>query len=150
MVEGDMHTARLLSVTAAATMFVVPLLGCGSDSEHRNQPRPAAPIVVAASIGPERVSLSPSRFGAGPITLVVTNQTDRSQQITLETDEGPGTTKTGIRQDTGPINPRDTASLKADVREGRYRVRVSGEGIRAARIQVAGKRKSAQNELLLP
>jgi hypothetical protein len=125
------------------------LVGCGQAADYKNEARPPSPIVVTASISQNRVSVSPQHFGAGPITLVVTNQTDASQDVRLETDELGGTAP-GIKQATGPINPRDTASLKADVRQGTYKVSVSGDGIRAARIAVGPKRKSAQNELLQP
>ncbi|HEX2086856.1 MAG TPA: hypothetical protein VHF89_14345, partial [Solirubrobacteraceae bacterium] len=88
--------------------------GCGEDDDYENKPRPPAPIVVSASISEDRVSVSPTEFGAGPITLIVTNQTENAQELTLETDEiggeGPG-----ITQETGPISPGDTASIKADL-----------------------------------
>jgi hypothetical protein len=93
--------------------------------------------------------VSPRSFGAGPITLVVTNQTARSRDLVLETDETGGT-QAGIRQQTGPINPQGTASLKADLREGTYVVRVRSDGIRSADVTVGDRRPSAQNELLQP
>src|SRR4051794_40169530 len=104
---------------AAATFvcgFAVLAAGCGSDTSYKNSPRPPSPIVVTASVSDSGIAVSPKRFGAGPITLVVTNQTNASQEIRLETDEIGGT-KAGIQQETGPINPADTASLKADVQE---------------------------------
>ncbi len=124
--------------------------GCGGeDDDYENKARPPAPIVVSASIGEDRVSVSPRRFGAGPITLIVTNQTRSAQQLTLETDEIGGT-DSGIERKTGPINPGDTASLKADLREGTYRIAVNGRGIAEAALDVGEPRESAQNELLQP
>jgi hypothetical protein len=117
----------------------------------RNHGRPAqpaappAPIVVNASIGTDRVSVSPSRFGAGPIELVVANLTDTSQQITLET--AGRSSRPGLRRQTAPINPRDTATLEADVRSVRYLVHVAGDGIDAATLRVSGRRRSGQNDL---
>jgi hypothetical protein len=123
--------------------------GCGGDDDdYANELRPPAPIVVAASINPERISVSPSTFGAGPVTLIVTNQTDAPQELTLETDEIGG--EGGIRQDSGPINPGDTASLKADLRRGTYRIGVDTAGIRAVNLRVGAERPSAQDELLQP
>jgi hypothetical protein len=124
-------------------------LGCGDEEDYANQPRPPSPIVVSASISQDRISVSPRRFGAGPITLVVTNQTSRAQQLTLETDELGGA-KAGIQQNSGPINPGDTAQLKAELREGTYRVGVDGESIAGAALRVAGERRSAQDDLLQP
>jgi hypothetical protein len=135
---------------AAAVTGSTLLVGCGDEPGYANRDRPAAPITLTASISKDKVSVSPARFGAGPIRLVVTNQTDRSQQITLETADAAGSGQTGIRQQTGPINPRDTASLQADVREGSYSVRVGGDGIRPATLDVGGPRPTSQQDLLLP
>ncbi|HEX8087049.1 MAG TPA: hypothetical protein VF529_22415 [Solirubrobacteraceae bacterium] len=123
--------------------------GCGEEDDYKNEPRPATPIVVSAAITQDKVSVSPREFGAGPITLIVTNQTDNAQELTLETDEIGGGAP-GIEQETGPISPGDTASLKADLREGTYKVGVNGRGIAAAALNVGEPRESAQNELLQP
>jgi hypothetical protein len=135
----------------ATIVVAAPVLaGCGAETTHVNDARPPAPIVITASIAKGEVSVSPRVFGAGPITLIVTNQTDRSQQITLETSDAPGSGKPGIRQETGPINPRDTARLTANVEQGSYRVHVKGNGIRAATLDVGDPRKTSQQDLLLP
>jgi hypothetical protein len=125
--------------------------GCGSDENEStsDQQRPAVPIIITASISTEHVSVSPRRFGAGPITLIVSNQTGASQRVTLESDDAPGSAP-GLRQQTAPINPRDTGQLEADVDPGRYRVAVEGGGIDAATVNVGAPRPSAQNEVLLP
>ena len=123
--------------------------GCGDDSDYENQPRPPAPIVVSAAIQDNEVSVSPKEFGAGPVTLIVANETEKAQEITLETDEIGGSNP-GLRQRTGPINPGDTASLKADLKKGTYTVAVAADGIDAAAIEVGDERESAQNELLQP
>jgi hypothetical protein len=120
--------------------------GCGDSTDYKNEPRPASPIVVTASISKEAVSVSPRKFGAGPITLIVTNQTSASQQLTLEINSGAP----GFKGRTGPINPRDTGQLKADLGEGTYSVHVDGNSIRAAKLTVGTKRPSAQNDLLQP
>jgi len=137
-----------MTVLSAALVAVVAA-GCGSDDDYRNENRPPHPINLATLISQDRVSVSPRTFGAGPVVLVITNQTGSSQQVTLETDE-PGLTKAGLRQTTSPINPQDTANLKVTVRPGRYVVRVGDDAIRPARVVVGPKRKSAQNELLQP
>jgi hypothetical protein len=133
----------LLAVTAA---------GCGSSgSSYKNTARPATPVIVSASIDDHSVSISPKRLGAGPITLVITNQSTSSQQVTLETADTPGSGGPGVKAvQTGPINPRETASVSANVAPGTYQLHVGGEGVRAARLVVGKKRKSAQNDLLQP
>ena len=62
--------------------------GCGSSGSYKNAPRPPSPIVITAAIVPHQVSVSPRRFGAGPITLIVTNETSASQQLTLRSRSG--------------------------------------------------------------
>ena len=127
------------------------LAACGSSGgDYKNEPRPAAAIVVSASIDDSHIQVSPHRFGAGPITLVITNQSDASQQVTLETADTPGSGPGRRAVETGPINPRETASVKADVQRGTYTLHVSGDGVRAAKLLVGRARKSSQNELLQP
>jgi hypothetical protein len=133
--------------TAALAAGVV-LAGCGA-SYHKNDPRPPASMVVTASISDQRVSVSPRHFGAGPISMIVINLTSAAQRVTLESNfrrgRGPG-----LRQETAPISPRDSATLSADVGPGRYLVHVGGDAIVAARLRVGASRPSAQNDLLQP
>ena len=93
--------------------------------------------------------ISPSSLGAGPISLIVTNQTGTAQRLTLES-AGPAGSGPGIKQVTAPISPQDTATLKVDVKPGSYSVHVGGDAIRAARLKVGSERESAQNDLLQP
>ena len=144
------HKRRWATVGLLLTGGVIAAPGCGGDEDLRaNRPRPPAQIIITASVSADQVSVSPSRFGAGPIRLIVSNQTGASQQVTLESD-GEAGAGPGVRQQTAPINPRDTASLSAEVDPGRYRVAVEGDGIEAATVQVGAQRASAQNEVLQP
>ena len=140
-----MHTRR----TATALAATAVLTGCGGGSDFKNNPRPPAPIVVSASIDDQQVSVSPRRFGAGPISLIVTNLTSTAQRVTLESNDRVGQGP-GLRQETAPISPRDTATLTADVGPGRYLVHVRGDAIDAARLRVGAQRASSQNDLLQP
>ena len=137
---------RLAAIVLGASAFAV---GCGEEDDYKNEPRPPAPIVVSAAITEDEVSVSPRTFGAGPITLIVTNQTQSDQEVILETEEIGGNAP-GIEQETGPISPGDTASLKADLREGTYRVAVDGRGISEAALDVGEPRESSQDQLLQP
>jgi hypothetical protein len=121
--------------------------GCGGGDDFANRPRPATPINVTAAIGDRGISLSPESFGAGPIVLIVSNQTDRRQTVTLETQELGGS-RPGIRERTRPIGPGGTARLQADLREGTYEVSTGGGD--AVTVEVGGPRESAQDELLQP
>jgi hypothetical protein len=133
----------------ATPLVIVALAGCGGDSGYRNDPRPPAGIVLTAAISDQRISVSPRSFGAGPISLVVVNQTSAAQRVTLES-AGPAGSGPGLRQVTAPISPRDTATLKADVEPGRYSVHVGADDIAAAALRVGPERASAQNDLLQP
>lgn len=141
---------RALALATAAATAVLGVAGCGGDDQtYADRPRPPAPILITASISNEAVAVSPGRFGAGPVNVVVTNQTGAAQRVTLESDDKPGAGP-GIRQETSPINPRDTARLSADVRPGRYRLHVDGSDIAAASLVVGPRRASAQDDLLQP
>ena len=137
---------RIYGGIAAA---LVSLAGCGGGDDYANEPRPPAPINVTAAITDSRVSVSPQRFGAGPIVLVISNQSSSAQEVTFETDELGGS-QPGRTFSTTPINPRGTATLKVDVRQGDWRLRTGDGGIRAAAVSVGRLRKTAQNELLQP
>lgn len=130
----------------AAGCLGVLTAGCGSQKSYSNEARRAAPIVLTAAIVKDQIAVSPVRFGAGPVNLIITNQTDAAQQITFET-AGSGA---GFKQQTGPINPKDTATLQADLKPGRVTVRVQGDAISPARLTVGRARRSAQDDLLQP
>jgi hypothetical protein len=106
---------------------------------------------VSAAIVGDEVSVSPKRFGAGLVNFVVTNQTGVTRRLRVETDEIGGT-QAGMRAQSPEIQPRGTGTLKADLRQGTYRLSVEGGGSeeRSVRLDVGAPRDSAQNELLLP
>jgi hypothetical protein len=144
----------------ALVAVLAPVIsGCGSGTPYANNPRPATPIVVTAEISSSRVSVSPNRFGAGPIELVITNQDTVQHPVTFETNEIGGSTA-GIVETTGPINPQGTASFKVGdtqhpLASGTYSVHVGPPGrqssqIAPATVHVGPVRPSAQNQLLQP
>ena len=124
-------------------------LGCGSSSSYQSKERPPTPINVTAAIQDNRILVSPKSFGAGPIILIVSNQSSSAQALTFETNTLGGSA--GIRQTTSPINPSGTATLKVDeVRRGSYEVRVSDRSVQPAQVRVGAPRKPATNALLQP
>ena len=142
-----LHRSVIALVAAAVAT------GCGGDDDdYANNPRPASPVNVAAVITDDKVSVSPREVGAGPVVLIVANQSSAAQRVSLETDELGGD-QPGIRTPkTSPINPRGTAELKVDLRKGTYRLMVEGSGdaLEPVRIEVGEARESAQNDLLQP
>jgi hypothetical protein len=146
------RTPKQAAVAACALAAAFTLASCGSgDHKYSNAERPPTPIVISASIDDKSISVSPKKFGAGPITLIISNQSTASQQVTLETADDPGGSSPGVKAiQTGPINPRETASVKGDVKQGTYALKVGADGVRAARIEVGKQRPSSQNDLLQP
>jgi hypothetical protein len=139
-----------LRAFACAAGATVVMTGCGgSGGDYKNDPRPAPPINITAFVGPKQVSVSPANFGAGPIVVIVTNQSDASQEVTFQNPGAQCTKSTDVCQST-LINPQDTGTLKLNVGPGAYEVKVGDDAIKPARVTVGRKRPSAQNELLQP
>jgi hypothetical protein len=117
--------------------------GCGSDNEARREERPPVPINISVSLDEKRVTASPADFGAGPITLLIANQSGAAQTLTID---GPR-----LRRSVGPINPQDTATVRLRVLQGEYTLSAEeSSGLREATLTVGPPRPSAQNDLLLP
>jgi hypothetical protein len=164
--------AGFAACVATVAVSAIVLTACGSDSSYTNCLRPPVPINVSAAITKRSVSLSPTKLGAGPIVLLVTNQSDASQVATLQADDlqSPGQAnpeqnavkqpdgcprdtaqRSGLRQSTGPINPADTAQVKVVVkRDTTYTLKTDDSKISPARLKVTRDRPSAQNVLLTP
>lgn len=134
--------------TAVAVVVALALgaAGCGGGDNFANDPPAPTPITVSAAISGARVTISPTRFGAGPIELIASNQTGTSQAVTLRSQGDADT----LEQSTGPINPGDTASLTADLVQGRYVLSARSAAIDPARIVVGPPRDNAADALLQP
>jgi hypothetical protein len=125
------------------------LAGCGGGSDYKNVSRPPAPINVSAFVSPNRVSVSPARFGAGPIVVIVANQSNASQEVTFQNDGASGSGSNAVRQST-LISPGATGTLKLEVQRGAYLVKTGDDSITPASVTVGPERPSAQNQLLEP
>jgi hypothetical protein len=134
---------------AAVVAFGVGVAGCGGDREFANSPRPPMAITVSAAIAPSGVTVSPSRIAAATIELIASNQTTTSQRVTLRS-RGRPTGGDRLEQSTGPINPGDTASLKADLSAGTYLVTARSDAIAPATIVVGPAREDGRDDLLQP
>src|SRR5918998_5279660 len=134
------------SVGALALAAALLAAGCGDDEEHANRERPPASINVTAAIADGRIHVSPRKFGAGPIRLIISNQTASAQALTLET----GGEASGVTGTTQPITPAGTGTLEVDVPEGDYELGSSHGGVKPAALSVGAPRASAQDQLPLP
>ena len=123
--------------------------GCGED-DFENEPRPPVPKQLTGVITDERVTVSPRALGAGPVVITVSNQTEASHTVTLESASGGN-----IREQVGPINPLDTATIQRTLEPGRYTVSAGSERavareIEPATLNIGEERESGSDELLLP
>ena len=134
-----------IALLAGAAIAVVAT-GCGED-DFKNNPRPAVPRELTAVIQEDKVTVSPRKEGAGPILITVSNQTDDPHTVILDGEE--------VREEVGPINPLDTATLQKTLKQGTYEVRAGSSTaqrreIAPAVLQIGKARKSSNDELLLP
>jgi hypothetical protein len=135
---------------AALLCLALPAVaGCGSNGGYANTPRPPAPANLAIAVTNSRVQISPDRIGAGPVVLLVANESSRSRDITVAGASG-GSSCISAPASTGPINPQGTARVSIGIVRGACVVRVRDGGLTPARLTVGAERTSAQADLLQP
>ncbi len=146
-------TVGTLALTALA------IVGCGGSSHFANQPRPASPVNLTVFISEQRISVSPTTVGAGPIDFIVTNQASNAASLTILPAGASGAQPLA---ETGPISPQGTAQLTVDLSSpGDYTVGLAGNGtteaaaasptgISPALLHVGQGRPSSSNQLLAP
>lgn len=130
--------------TQVALALAAGLTACGGTTRYANAPSPPGSVAVGAAITDDGVNVSPDHLGAGLVQLVVTNLTGSSQQLVVRLTGG------SFLQETAPINPKDTAQLKADLGPGSYTVGVKDAHVPAAKIAVGGRRPASRDQLLTP
>lgn len=148
---------RRIGIIVLATGAVA---GCGGSGTHfANQPAPPVPINMTVYINDQRVSVSPSFVGAGPVLLIVTNQSSKAQSLTVLP---AGAAAGQPLADTGPINPQATTQLTVNLNTpGSYTVGTTPDasteaaaslptGVRPATVRVGHPRPSGSNTLLQP
>jgi hypothetical protein len=141
---GRIRAGTLLVGSALA---VSGLAGCGGGDKFANKPRPPVPIELTGVITDQRVTVSPNRVGAGPVTITVSNQTQRSHTIILEGDS--------TRETIGPVNPLDTGRIQQTLAQGTYEIRAGSSAampkeIRAAKLVIGPPRQSSSGDVQLP
>jgi hypothetical protein len=134
-------------VIVASALVALALAGCGGGKDFANKPRPPVPLDLTGVITKQKVTISPNKVGAGPVTITVSNQSGKSRTLTLDGN--------GIQESVGPINPLDTAKLQKTLKPGRYRVTAGSEAatataIRPAVLVIGKERQSGSDKVLLP
>lgn len=122
------------------------LAGCGED-DFKNEARAPVREALTGVIQDDAVTVSPSKLGAGPVEITISNQTDANRSITLEGES--------IVEREGPVAPGDTATIQKTLAPGSYEVRAGSrravrKEIRPAFLRIGKERKNSNNDLLLP
>jgi hypothetical protein len=120
--------------------------GCGGE-DFENKPRPPVPVELTGVIQEDRVTISPSKVGAGPILITISNQTEAAHTVTLAGES--------IQERVGPVNPLDTTTIQKTLKQGSYEVRAGSsravaEEIAPAQLRIGKPRRDSSGELLLP
>jgi hypothetical protein len=135
------------------------LAGCGGGTHFANLPRPPAPVNLTVYVNDQRVSVSPTAVGAGPVLFIITNQASNAESLAVAPVGGSLAQPLG---DTGPISPQGTAQLSVNLRRpGVYTVAISPAGsteaaaatptgIQPALVDVGSPRPSSNNALQQP
>ena len=143
-----MRATRGAALVAGIAMLSV-LSGCGQDDFVREPPRPPLPIQVTGVITTTGVTISPDRIGGGPVVIIVSNQDEVSHTVILEGEQA--------REQVGPINPDDAATITTDLTQGRYTVRAGSERASAPSrrldpgvLLVGQRRPTGEDDILRP
>jgi hypothetical protein len=133
--------------TFAAVAAAAFAAGCGED-DFENEPRPPVTMELSGVIQEDKLTVSPSRnIGAGPFTILISNQTDTEHTVTLE--------GASIKEQVGPVAPDDTVEIKRTLAPGSYEVRAGSaravpREIQPAMLDIGKERENSNSELLLP
>jgi hypothetical protein len=122
------------------------IAGCGDD-DFKNEARAPVRLALTGVIKDDKVTVSPAKVGAGPVEITISNQTQGVRTILLEGES--------IREQQGPVQPGDTATIQKTLEPGSYEVRAGSEKavrkeIQPAVLEIGQKRKNSNNDLLLP
>ncbi len=154
---GYDHTNMIRTACALlAAAGAMALAGCGS-AQLAARPVPPASVNASVYIGARAVSVSPSALGAGPVNLLIANQTTRTLSLTIA---GSGLQSLAIASSRA-IEAGSTATLAVDLKPGRYLVATAvsggteaqlagGDSIASATLRVGAPRPSGDSALLTP
>jgi hypothetical protein len=124
----------------------VIVAGCG-DEDFKNEARAPIREALTGVIQNDKVTVSPSKIGAGPVEITISNQTEADHTVTLEGES--------IVERQGPVAPGDTLTIQKTLTKGSYEVKAGSEKavpreIRPAVLRIGKERKNSNNDLLLP
>jgi hypothetical protein len=151
---------------ACAVGLAALLAGCGA-SRHANEQRPAPSTRVSVTIGPDGVTVHPSKVAFGPektqqipqnqnhpqppikdergplvVTFVAANQTTRDAHLVIR----------GAKDASSePVFAHSPGTMQVDLPSGAYTISAAGiPGATPGHLTVGPYRASSQNDVLLP
>jgi len=135
------HRGRRATLGALAILGAASLGACGSE-DFPNEPRASAPIQVTARVDPQKVVVSPDKFGAGVVSFTIANLSNSTVRFTLSGPKDAATPE---------IQPGAPGNLRLNLPEGSYEA-TAGQGVNVQpdSVEVGPERASSQNKLLLP
>jgi hypothetical protein len=122
------------------------MAGCGDD-DFKNEARAPIREALTGVIQDDAVTVSPSKLGAGPVEITISNQTDAAHSITLVGDS--------VVERADPVAPGDTTTIQKTLEPGSYEVKAGSskavvKEIRPAVLRIGKERQNSNNDLLLP
>jgi hypothetical protein len=149
--RATMRTRMLGALSATLVVLAGLGSGCGSGSDdYANADRPPAPISISIAVTGTRVAVAPSRVGAGPVLLLIANESDRSRDVTLTAPNASSDSCVEDDASSGPINPQGAAHIQLSLVHGTCAVGVADGSLPSTRLVVGPQRASAQQDLLQP
>jgi len=141
---------RPFGALATLAALTVAAGGCGSGTDYANADRPPAPVAISIAVAGGRIGVSPDHVGAGPVVLLIANESGSSRDVRLTAPAGGGRACVADDASSGPINPQDAARISLGLVEGTCAVSVDDAAIPPGRLVVGPERASAQQNLLEP
>jgi hypothetical protein len=139
---------RIGALASGIALTAALLAGCGSSSNFADQPRPSAPLYLTGVITSSGVTVSPNRAGAGPVVILVSNQTRASHTLTLD-----GANISPVQ--SGSIAPTDTGRIQTTLSPGTYTVKAGSlravtRELAPARLVIGRQRTDSNDQVGLP
>jgi hypothetical protein len=139
---------RIAALVSGAASVVVLVVGCGGGKDFSDKPRPAAPVQLSGVITPSGITVSPNKIGAGPVQILISNQTQQAHTLTLD-----GANIAPVR--TAPISPTDTGSITQTLGPGTYTVKAGSvhavaREIAPAHLVIGKARPDSNDQVGLP
>jgi hypothetical protein len=137
------------AVTLASAAVIAALLaGCGGGKDFADKPRPAAPVQLNGVITKDGVQISPAHIGAGPVQILVSNQTNAPHTLELNGSKTAALT-------TAPIGAGNTGQIQTTLEQGVYTVKAGSaqavvKELKPAHLVIGPERTDSNNQVGLP